>query len=59
MYSAADLGGAAFEINLLILRNPYYFRATSMALLCLVRLKAYCYCADRAGVGSSPEDQRS
>jgi hypothetical protein len=32
----------------------YYFRATSMALLCLVRLMARCYCADRDVLGSSP-----
>jgi hypothetical protein len=26
--------------------NSYYFRATSIALLCLVRVQPYCYCAD-------------
>jgi|HubBroStandDraft_2_1064218.scaffolds.fasta_scaffold19269_2 hypothetical protein len=27
--------------------TSYYFRATSIARLCLVRLTARCYCADR------------
>lgn len=35
----------------------YYFRATSMALLCLVRVHACCYRPNR-DVSSSPEDQR-
>jgi len=26
--------------------NSYYFRATSIALLCLVRVRPCCYCAD-------------
>jgi hypothetical protein len=27
--------------------TSYYFRATHMAPMCLVRLRARCYCADR------------
>jgi len=38
-------------------RYFHYFRAISIALLCLVRLKARCYCADRE-ISSSPGDPR-
>jgi len=33
----------------------YYFRATSMARMCLVRLLFPCYCADRTCDCSSPK----
>jgi hypothetical protein len=59
MHTLRAYSARAFELRVffpVVLRHyyfphsSYYFRATLMAPMCLVRVKARCYCADRAYV---------